>query len=161
MIKEARKGRFSQQSLGEQIGVWGTYIGQIEKGERIPSEELCLKLAKILELDVRKLLIAAYLERAESSQVRQLFQQMDKLLTDPIVGKLLSNRDLLDPELFAALEQPELRSILKDEAWRAALVDAVSMSERDLPSLIRVARQMTPQQWEALLNTAKAMAGIP
>ena len=35
MIERARRGKFSQQALGEKIGVWGTYIGQIESGKRM------------------------------------------------------------------------------------------------------------------------------
>jgi len=50
IIKRARTGNFSQLALGKHIGVWGTYIGQIEKGERIPSDERCQLLAKALEL---------------------------------------------------------------------------------------------------------------
>ena len=34
------------------------------------------------------------------------------------------------------------------------------MSDRDIPHLIQIIKQMGPQQWEALLNAAKAMAGI-
>ena len=83
MIERARRGRFSQQGLGEKIGVWGTYIGQIEKGKRIPSDERCLDLAAILELDPRALLIQAYRQRARTKEARRLFDRMAGLLSDP------------------------------------------------------------------------------
>ncbi len=83
MIEKARRGRFSQQGLGEKMGVWGTYIGQIESGKRIPSDERCLDLAAILDLDPRALLIQAYRQRARTKEARRLFGRMARLLVDP------------------------------------------------------------------------------
>ena len=83
MIEKARRGRFSQQGLGEKIGVWGTYIGQIEKGKRIPSDERCLDLAAVLELDPWALLIHAYRQRARTKEARRLFDRMAGLLAGP------------------------------------------------------------------------------
>ena len=39
MVKEAKKVGLSQAKLGKKIGVWNTYVGQIEKGEKVPSDE--------------------------------------------------------------------------------------------------------------------------
>ena len=87
IIKQARTGRFSQQALGESIGVWGTYIYQIEKGERIPSDDVCTNLAKALDLDPQLLLFLAYKERAQkTTEGRRLFTQMEKLMTDPVIS---------------------------------------------------------------------------
>jgi transcriptional regulator with XRE-family HTH domain len=57
MIKDARLDeRISQRALAEQLktaqkpdGVWATYVGQIEKGEKVPSDEVCVKLAEVLK----------------------------------------------------------------------------------------------------------------
>lgn len=160
IIRKARGDRLSQQALGRLIGVWGTYIGQIEKGERVPSDERCLQLAKELSLDPRGLLVSAYQERAQAKEALGLFRQMEKLLTDPVLSRLIGNRELLDAELVEALEVPGIRKALKSSTWREAIAAGVGMPERDVPQLIRVVEQMTPQQWEALLGTAKAMAGV-
>ena len=84
LIRKARQGRFSQQGLGEKIGVWGTYIGQIESGKRIPSDKRCLDLAAALGLDSGTLLLQAYRQRATSAEARRLFDRMAGLLADPV-----------------------------------------------------------------------------
>ena len=60
IVKEARlQARLSQRGLAEQLttaqkpdGVWATYVGQIEKGDKVPSDEVCIKLAEVLQLDL-------------------------------------------------------------------------------------------------------------
>lgn len=159
-IKRARKDRFSQQTLGEQIGVWGTYIGQIEKGERVPSDELCLQLAKVLDLEPQKLLISAYRERAQTKEAQQLFAQMEKLMADPVISEILADPKLLDAAIIQALQQPGIRRAIKNAKWRDALSESASMADRDIPELIHLIKRLAPQQWEALLGTAKAFAGV-
>ena len=64
MIKDARlNARISQRALAEQLkttqkpeGVWAPYVGQIEKGEKVPSDEVCVKLAEVLKLDTTRVL---------------------------------------------------------------------------------------------------------
>ncbi len=160
IIKNARQGRFSQQNLGEQTGVWGTYIGQIEKGDRVPSDELCLQLARVLELDPRMLLLAAYRKRAQAKETRELFEQIETLLSDPVISRILGNRRVLNASILEALEQPSIRRALRDTRWREAITQSIKMTDRDIPELIQIVKRMTPQQWEALLTTAKAMSGI-
>jgi transcriptional regulator with XRE-family HTH domain len=160
IIKRARKGKFSQQSLGERIGVWGTYIGQIEKGDRVPSDERCHLLAKALELDPQNLLISAYKERAQTRDGRRLFTQMEKLMTDPVVSQVIADPKMLDASIIEALKSPTIRKVLKNRNWREALEDSAWANDRDIPDLIRIIAQIPPQQWEALLSTAKAFAGM-
>ncbi|MCZ6634315.1 MAG: helix-turn-helix transcriptional regulator [bacterium] len=160
IIKKARTGKFSQQTLGKQIGVWGTYIGQIEKGERVPSDERCIQLANALELAPLKLLISAYRERSHANEAKALFTQMEKLISDPVISQVVSNPRLLTASLLKALKKTEIRRALKDPKWQEAICQAMSDSDRDLPLLISIASEMPPQQWTALLNTAKALAGV-
>ncbi len=161
IIKRARNGRFSQQALGESIGVWGTYIYQIEKGERIPSDDVCAYLAKALDLDPQRLLFLAYKERAQkTSEGRRLFSQMEKLMTDPVISQVIVNPKMLDAGIVKALQSPDIRKVLKNKQWCEALNASASTTDRDIPELIKVVTQIPPQQWQTLLSTAKAFAGI-
>ena len=59
LVRTARMDhKLSQKALAKQIstttkpnGVWATYVGQIEKGEKVPSDDVCVELARILGLD--------------------------------------------------------------------------------------------------------------
>ena len=129
IVKEARlQAHLSQQRLAEQLvtarrpkGVWATYIGQIEKGEKVPSDEVCIKLAEVLELDTNTVLIAAYEAKASSEEGRALYGKMMRSLSDPVVNKLLSSKEPLDPALLGLLSNPEIVALLGDQSWLEAV----------------------------------------
>ena len=152
-IRQSREGRFSQKELGNQIGVWDTYIGQIEKGEKIPSDEICMGLARALELDETALLLTAYRERA-SGQARDLFDRMERILSDPVIDRVLSQKELVDLELLDVLKDETLREALRSPVWRNVFLRSYQMKDRNIPNLIESVERMTDRQWEALLNMA-------
>lgn len=81
-IKLARKTLgYSQEILGDMAGVYATYIGQIELGKRIPSDEVCSALAYALNLNPNHLLFLAHTERAKGS-TRVLMEQIESLIFD-------------------------------------------------------------------------------
>lgn len=135
-IKQARKGRFSQKQLGAEIGVWDTYIGQIEKGGKIPSDEICIKLARVLGLDERKLLLMAYQERA-SGPAAALFEQVGELIDSPVEIEVLEV--VKDLEIQHALRDPNVQRILQDPAWLELLAEArqVADEQADILPLLR------------------------
>lgn len=161
IIKRARNGRFSQRALGKNIGVWDTYIGQIEKGERIPSDDRCQLLAKALDLAPQTLLFLAYKERAQKTpEGRKLFSQMEKLLTDPVISQVIADPKMLNSDIVKALQSPDIRKVLKNKQWCEALKASASTTDRNIPEFINIITQIPAQQWQALLSTAKAFAGI-
>jgi len=179
-IKQARRGRFTQKQLGQAVGVWDTYIGQIEKGEKVPS---CLKLAEVLDLDPKKVLLMAYIERA-SGLARELFLRIQELLESPVLEYLLSEgKDievellkmltevevrsvLADGELLEALKDPALREairdrgirgILRDPKWKEALAGVGQVEDRDIPELLQAVSKMDEKQWQALFNMVQVL----
>ena len=153
LIKKTREEHaLSQKELGEATGVWDTYIGQIEKGEKIPSDEICVKLAHALTLDERKILLLAYKNRA-SEYARELFDQIDRLMNDPMVEYILVEKDLLDLDFLKALKDDDsLREALKHPVWRGMLATSYGMKDKDIPGLIDSVRRMSERQWKALSN---------
>ena len=117
IVKEARlQARLSQRGLAEQLttaqkpeGVWATYVGQIEKGDKVPSDEVCIKLAEVLELDPDVVLLAAYQAKASSQEGRDLFAKMARSLTDPVVNQLLASEEPLAPSVLEALADADTR----------------------------------------------------
>ena len=159
MIKEARlQAQLSQQGLAEQLvttrrpkGVWATYIGQIEKGEKVPSDEVCIKLAEVLELDSNTVLIAAYEAKASSEEGRALYGKMMRSLSDPVVNKLLSSEQPLDPALLGVLSNPEIVALLGDQPWLERVVRArKNQKERDVLSLLALVEAMDDRQWNMI-----------
>ena len=161
MIKEARlQAHLSQQGLAKQLitarrpnGVWATYIGQIEKGEKVPSDEVCIKLAEVLELDSNRVLIAAYEAKAGSEEGRALYGKMMRSLSDPVVNKLLSSEEPLDPALLEVLSNPEIAALLGDQPWLEAGARArKKQKERDVLGLINLVEAMDDKQWNMIMG---------
>ena len=148
MIAAARRdAKLSQRALAEQLitkqkptGVWGTYIGQIEKGDKIPSDEVCLLLSTALDLDPDVVLLAAYRSRANSDAGKALFAMMERSLTDPMVRELLGSERPLAPIL----------EILADQRWIKAITRARKLQKkRDILATLRDLEAMNDKQWEA------------
>jgi len=161
MIKEARlQAQLSQQRLADQLvtarkpeGVWATYIGQIEKGEKVPSDEVCIKLAEVLELDSNTVLIAAYEAKASSEEGRALYGKMMRSLSDPVVNKLLSSEEPLDPALLEVLSNPEIAALLGAQPWLEAVVRArKNQKERDVLGLLEKVEAMNDTQWDTIMG---------
>jgi transcriptional regulator with XRE-family HTH domain len=166
MVSEARrKRRLSQRHLGEQIqtakrpnGVWNTYVGQIEKGEKVPSDEVVLKLAEVLELNPSEVLLAAYEARAESDEASALFRQMEMVLTDPIVQRLLAVDEPLDPGVLEALGDENIRGALKEEKWCRVFARIYqNRKKRDIQGLLDLVSAMNDKQWTAMMNILETM----
>ena len=165
MIREARKGRFSQRELGEQIltakrpnGVWNTYVGQIEKGEKIPSDEIVLKLAEVLDLDPEWVLLAAYEARADSEEARTMFQKMEHFLTDPVLQRLLEAEEPLEPGILEALSDDSIRGALREKTWRDLFVRCYRLrKKRAIPDLLALVVAMSDKQWMAMMNILETM----
>lgn len=166
MVREARrKAGLSQGRVAQQLrtakkpeGVWPTYIGQIEKGEKIPSDEMCAKLAEVLKLDPNEVLLAAYEARADSAVAGDLFLMVKRALSDPVVRRLLSTEEPLDPSLLEALADPDIREALRHTVWRQMLVRAYRVrKKRDFPKLLERVEAMNDKQWTGLMNILEGM----
>lgn len=169
LIRDARvKKRLSQRELGEQIltpgrpkGIWNTYIGQIEKGDKIPSDEICKKFAEVLELDLTQVLLAAYEARAEatgSEEATTLFKKMKLVLTDPVVRRLLDTEEPIDPEVLVGLANADIRRLLAEEAWRDLAARCYRLrNKRNILALMTRVESMTDKQWKAVVNMLDAM----
>lgn len=148
--------KMSQKELGQRVGVWDTYIGQIEKGEKIPSDELCLKIAQTLDLNGKDLLLCSYIERTDG-EPRELFEQMRQFLNDPFFG-YFKRMNQIGTEILEAFDDPDFMTAIRDPNWRKAFVEGFRLKEdRDLLGLIEAVGKMKKVQWEALVNMVKVL----
>ena len=145
VIRAARMNqKLSQKALGKLIstaakpnGVWSTYIGQIEKGDKIPSDDVCVELARILYLERDLVLLTAFRDRAEGREARALF---DRLL-EATNGR---------PTEF---DDPEIRTLVRRcKPWLQALAQirqAHKGREKDIGGLLSGLASLDKKQWEA------------
>jgi HTH-type transcriptional regulator, competence development regulator len=100
-IRELRKGKnLSQRDLATEVKVNFTYISKIEN-EKLdfgdyPSEELIIKLARVLEADADELMILA--KKVPENVKKRVMQRPDAFrklasLDDEALDKLLENLD--------------------------------------------------------------------
>ncbi|MEW6750919.1 MAG: helix-turn-helix transcriptional regulator [Candidatus Latescibacterota bacterium] len=175
MLREARsRAGLSQSALAQRVstsrrpgGVWPTYIGQIEKGEKVPSDEVCLELAGILDLPPEEVLLSAYQARAECKEARHLFAQMQRILADPRARQLAEDGAvpgpevlelLQDPEVRAALGDPDLRAALRDPDWRAAMARSCQCADRrPMLALLNRLEGLSARQWKGLMTMLEGM----
>ena len=170
IVKEARlRARLSQRGLAEQLvtaqkpnGVWATYVGQIEKGEKVPSDEVCVKLAEVLELNFSEVLLAAYEAKAGSEEARALFAKMARKLADPVICQLLASEEPLNPALFEALADPATQSLLADRIWLEAINKGRKMqNKRDVLAWLVLGVAMDDKQWAAIMAIMGTMGLEP
>ena len=166
MVREARQqARLSQRGLAEQLttaqkpeGVWATYVGQIEKGDKVPSDEVCIKLAEVLKLDPDVVLLAAYQAKANSQEGRDLFAKMARSLTDPVVSELLASDEPLAPSVLEALADADTRDLLGDQTWLGAVARARKVQrERDVLGLLTLVESMDDKQWGVIMGMIETM----
>ena len=145
LIRAARMDqKLSQKALGKLIstaakpnGVWSTYIGQIEKGDKIPSDDVCVELARILDLERDLVLLTAFRDRAEGREARALF---DRLL------EATNGRP-------AEFDDPEIRTLVRRcKPWLQSLAQirqAHKGREKDIGGLLSGLASLDKKQWEA------------
>ena len=131
-------------------GLWVTYISQIERGEKVPSDEVCLQLARVLELDPVDLLLAAQEARTQVEQARVLIRNARILSHAP------TTPGAAQPGSPTA--NPQLRNALSDEEFVRILGDCYASPNRQrvLDLLDRLTR-LDDVQWQLFVNFLAAL----
>ena len=96
-IKKHRKGKFTQETLAEAIGVSTQNINDIEGKRRWPREETLVKLADILEIEIYELFVPEenfITKNNKTVNIKEVKKQLNNDLVSKIrtsVNKLLDN----------------------------------------------------------------------
>ena len=112
MITEARSNSgLSYRELGNLIGISHTYVNQIEKGTRLPSDEVLQSLAAALGLNIDVLRTKAFLERLWP-QLKPLFvKKLVKIVAAPESAEQLRS---IDPDIVPFKGNLDLEKIFDD-----------------------------------------------
>jgi transcriptional regulator with XRE-family HTH domain len=54
--KYRKRARFTQEKLAERIGINPVYMGQIERGYKVPTVDVLLRIARALKVRLRDIL---------------------------------------------------------------------------------------------------------
>jgi len=95
--------KMNQGDLGKKIGVTGAYITQIEKGQKIPSLPLIVKLARALRTDEKHLLKVALQEK--TPDVAEFFEEKPKAVARK--GRPAKAVQTPDEEMLEAIASKE------------------------------------------------------
>ena len=98
--------RIGVRELGRAVDVTGMHISNIEKGKSLPSPELIVKLANVLNVDVDEM---SHMANHIAPEVVDVIQNQPKA-----VPNFLRSAKDLTPEQWEVLQE-KLNSILKDE----------------------------------------------
>ena len=79
-------------------------------------------------------------------------------MNDPVIERILSQKDYVDAVLLEALEDGQLREALRDPTWRDMFLRSYRMKDKDIPSLIKAVEKMSERQWDALLNMMEVLS---
>lgn len=89
-IKKYRKGRFTQETLAEAIGVSSQNINDIEGKRRWPREETLVKLADILGIEIYELFIPSENLINKNNNVLDI-EKIKNQLNNDLVSKIRSS----------------------------------------------------------------------
>ena len=75
LLTRLRDLSWTYEELARRAGVTGVYISQIMQGKKVPRDEVVLKLARALDLDLESLVLLAHLEKAPGP-VKPIFERL-------------------------------------------------------------------------------------
>ena len=79
MIRDKRKElSISQEKLAEMVGVTTSFVGQMERGESLPSVETLFAFVRCLNLDVNSLFFGEFDSSEVINELCNLVKQMDE-----------------------------------------------------------------------------------
>ena len=139
--------------------MWNTYVGQIEKGVKVPSDEVVIKLAKVLDLNLNELLLSAYKAKADSAEAQSLFTRMETALNDPVLQQIVSSSNPIEPGVLATLGDENIRAALTEETWRESFSRCYrlnSRKKRDVQALLALVESMNDKQYSAMMNLPRS-----
>jgi transcriptional regulator with XRE-family HTH domain len=157
-LRQARlQAGLSQSQLGPLLvtarcpdGMWSTYVGQIENGTKVPSEEACLKLAEILQLEPLGLLVAACRARADAAPAQAFLDELaGALALDGFAASAGPQRRAAASDGVSSRSAPDAG--LDDDPWRD-LVRRLGRMGRlpELPRLLADLAAIEAARWEQL-----------
>ena len=124
-------------------GRWVTYISQIERGEKIPSDEVCLLLAQLLDLDSLDLLLAAQEARTPVDHARELIRNARRLCrgdqAHPPPTSVAGELDSIVQACYASAHRQRLLELIAhladlDQAQQHLLINFVTALTADRES---------------------------
>lgn len=66
ILRELRVSKgFSQETLGQEVGIHRTYVSQLERGLKSPSLKTLYKIARVLEVPLSEIMILIEKEQDE------------------------------------------------------------------------------------------------
>ena len=111
-LKQLRKERsWTQDKLGEEVGVHGRHIGKYESGRAMPNAEAIIRIAKTLAVSIDSLLIEDF---RESQQTEISLQDQDLLRKFKAVESMSEkDKEVIQSLIDAYIKKQQIEGVLQ------------------------------------------------
>jgi transcriptional regulator with XRE-family HTH domain len=157
MLKEARQRKnltLKELSSHPQINTSMNFLSRIERGEAFPSDELLLKLAKNLDMDIEEALLLLFREKA-SADVREYLPSASFLAIRESVGEI-EQWNLQERSTVSEISEP-LGKILKAYKRQSEEVERVKKENQTLVGEIRYLEGLLKEKHKLQIPAVSAL----
>lgn len=110
-LKQARKNLgWSQDDLGQKVGIHGRHVGKYENGRAMPNAETIIRIAKILDVSIDYLLLDDVKEDAMSSAIMHNSDLMRKF--EAVVKMDDNDKNVITSLIDAYIKKQQIESVM-------------------------------------------------
>lgn len=142
VLKDAiQEKNITTKALADQIGITDSYLSKIINGKKeAPKEEITNKIAEVLEINPRELILAGYLDRAPS-EIREFIVTIISSCLE--AGLLMLNNNTEEIyNAYGMIELEDITSLISRTSIIKILINLLDNSKTYMKTMLEEAKQI-------------------